>query len=308
MADKNLSAQDSFFELLIKLTENEEDRKDILPHLGVHFRRTFKVQEYIDYASIFRKVCNSQITREDKDIILQILVEVEKQVPEEFQKIMLRKMRNNFSLSFEQKANFDELDNKFKSDLAKAVNDLDTAHNELKIVQEELKKAKIALKGLDQNTSKIYAQFVTILGVFTAIVLSIFGGLQLISASFANLHFNPIWKVVLIASMISIATLSMLFLLTRWVTTIVNKSFGFQSERSLMQLITDNGAFSSGIFIFGYFICTSVAFSSRKFKDNFHSLLNAWDSWPVLIVLSFPLIIGIMIFIKAVDMRKYSSK
>lgn len=157
---------------------------------------------------------------------------------------------------------------------------------------------------IEKEITKIYVQFVTILGIFSAIVLSVFGGLQLITSSFQNLHKLPAWKAVLMSSIIAIAVLCMLFLLTRWISTVINKAFSFESERTLMKLVTNNGAFSMGIFVFGYLIIAAVVFSSKDITNTLKKFLYGWQGFPILLLLLFPPIAGAMLFIKTLDIKK----
>ncbi len=301
----NRSTQETFYELLIKMCKNEQHRKKALPALGSSMEIIFSKYEDVEYPTIFRLVNKSSLTREQIDTLLEILVEVENQIEEEHLDRMVRKMRRHFLLSYEQWNSFNSLDKEFRAKLEQSEKDLIKAQTELSKVQDELDDALSIILTIDNETSKIYAQFVTILGIFTAIVLSVFGGLQIISATFANIQTVPIWKTTLIGSMVSIAVLCMLFLLTRWISTIVHKTFGHQNERHFMQLITNNGAFATGIFIFCYLIIAAVVFSSNEARTTMKSLINSLDSIPILILLSIPVVIGVGVVIKAIDLRKY---
>lgn len=303
--EKNKS-QVSFYDLIILLSSDEEIRKEILPKLGPTFESTFTEYEEVDYPSIFRIVRDSNLVLENVELVLEILVNIESQVSKEGHKKVLKKMRRHFLLSFEQKVSYDKLDEKFRSDLEKSEESLQLVQSELVNVQNSLDDAKDIVLTVESESAKIYAQFVTILGIFTAIVLSVVGGLQLISSAFINLQDIPMWKTILIVSMVAIAVLSMLFLLTRWISTIVNKLYGYESERTLMDVVTNNGAFAVGIFIFCYLIIASVIFSSNDAVSKLKQIVNVWDSLPILLLLLLPIFGGIAVFIKTIDLSKYN--
>lgn len=157
---------------------------------------------------------------------------------------------------------------------------------------------------IENELSKIYVQFVTILGIFTAIVVSVFGGLSIVSGVFDKINDTPIWKLILVGSMVSIFILCLLFLLTRWISTIIRKTFDYEGERSLLLIVTNNGAFATGIFIFSYLIIASVIFSSHEAKMQLKKMLVIWDALPLFLLLIFPLILGLGLFIKVTDMKK----
>ncbi|GEL05468.1 hypothetical protein RST01_20950 [Rummeliibacillus stabekisii] len=294
------SNQSNFFHFILKICYNEDDRKKAMPNLSKKFSELFKYETEIDYPAIFDIVSQSSITLSDLDIILEIISEIEKQIEDESLKRLLRKMGRHFRLSFAQKNYFEVLQSNYLYELSRSQEALDATQAELAITQEDLKDIQGKNKEIKNEITNIYAQFITILGIFTAIVLSVFGGLQILSSAFQNLQSTPTWKVVMIGSIFSIAVLSMLFLLTRWVSTIVFISFGIKREKSLVGILANNGAFATGVFIFSYLIFAAVIFSSSDFYKHFKQLLSLADFWPILILLAVPLVIWLALFIKII--------
>lgn len=297
------SAQESFYELIMKMATSESDRKRALPRLGSVFQEIFLEYEHIEYPAIYKMVSVSSLDRVDIETILEILVEVEKQISKAQLKVMIQKMRRNFLLSYEQKVSFDRIGQEFRANLKKSEDNLITVQSQLSDVQEELIDAYNVLNAIDNDSSKIYAQFITILGIFTAIVVSVFGGLSIVSGVFDKINETPMWKIVLTGSMVSLFVLCLMFLLTRWISTIVRKSFGHETERSLMQVLTNNGAFAIGLFIFSYLIIASVIFSSNESILKLKGLIIIGDSIPILIILSLPILVGIFITFKIFKVR-----
>lgn len=286
------TAQESFYELVFRLCADEEQRHNVLPKLGDYFQLIFKKYEDIDYTLMYRMVSHSSLTYEDKDVILQILIEVESQVFQRDHKKMLTKMRRHFSLSHEQKANFDRLNDKFNSDLLKSEKALIKVQEDLVKANDYLEDIEIKTETLENESSKIYAQFVTILGIFTAIVISVFGGLSIVNGVFEKIDDTPMWKIVLTGSMVSILILCLLFLLTRWISTITNKAFGYESEKSLMETVTNNGAFAIGVSVFLYLIFAAVALSSLDVSIKIKEILSNWNVYVVLALFLLPFLGG----------------
>lgn len=289
------SIQETFYQLLITLAREEEMRNRLLPELGEYFHSLFDEFQEIDYPAIFSISYDEDLIREDLELLLQILVEIEKQLYSEEEKRIIQKMRRHFLLSFEQKIRV-----KVESEET-----LSRVQSELAAVKIYLEETQEVLSFLQEDSTKIYSQFVTILGIFTAIVVSVFGGLSIVSGVFDKINETPMWKIILTGSTVSIFVLCLLFLLTRWISTIVHRSFGFENERSLMQVISNNGAFASGIFIFCYLIIAAVVFSSKDATNSLKELMNVWDAFPVLILLVLPILAGAAVLIKTIDLRKY---
>lgn len=310
--DETKNAQITVYMLIIQMAENDEIREQVLPRLPRAFQIAFNSEEPVDYPIIFRLVSDSSLTETNFDNVLQIFQEIELEISNDKINAMIKKMKRHFQLSFEQKLNFDRMKKSFEYDMKNAEATLallgktltDTKIEMVKLKKQE-KEATEKIEQLQMSTNSIYAQFVTILGIFSAIVLSVFGGLQLITSSFENLYRLPAWKAVLMSSIIAIAVLSMLFLLTRWVSMVINQAFNYDSERGLLQLLVNNGAFSTGIFLFGYLIIASVIFSSNDVTERLKALINVWEALPILLLLTLPLLGGIAVFIKTFDLRKY---
>lgn len=308
MTSTKKSTQETFYQLLMEMCTSEDYRKKVLPELGSVFQGIFREYEDIEYPTIFRIVSDSSLNRVDIETLLEILVEVEKQVTEEYLKKMMQKMRRHFLLSYEQKVSFDRLDAEFRNNLMKSEEVLVSVQSQTLEIKEDLKNAHIMLNTIDDESTKVYVQFVTILGIFTAIVVSVFGGLSIVSGVFDKLDQTPMWKVILTGSMVSIFVLCLLFLLTRWISTIVRKTYGHDSEQSFMQIVTNNGAFATGIFIFCYLIIAAVVFSSSEATMRLKQIVNAGDALPILLVLALPILGGAAVFIKTIDLRKYTKK
>jgi hypothetical protein len=71
-----------------------------------------------------------------------------------------------------------------------------------------------------------------------------------------------------------------------------------------MQIITNNGAFATGISIISYLIVASVVFSSREAGVQLKKLIMLWEAFPIFLILIFPLILGLGLYIKVVDMKR----
>lgn len=197
-----------------------------------------------------------------------------------------------------------EISQHFREESQKLSTDISHSQAELAAMKDEIKVTNIQFENFSDELSKIYAQFVTILGIFTAIVISVFGGLGIVNGVFEKINETAVWKILLVGSMASLAVLSMLFLLTKWISSIVNITFEKRSKNTLINILKGNGAFATGVFIFSYLIIASVVFSSKDATIKLKSLVNVWDSMLIFCVLLIPILLGLMLLLRIIFSKK----
>lgn len=94
----------------------------------------------------------------------------------DFKKEFIEKTTEYIKLAYAQKefiiSNYSKLDEHFTT------------------MEERIENFEGKLNQVEHNLGKIYAEFVTLLGIFTAIAFSIFGGLQIVSSLFSKLEFS----------------------------------------------------------------------------------------------------------------------
>ena len=181
-------------------------------------------------------------------------------------------------------------------------------NEELRKSKEELENLKGIQFNIQNELSKIYVQFVTILSILTAVVLSIFGGLQMISAAFTNIKDAKLWEVTFTTSLLALAVLCMLGILTGWISSMIQRLFDKTYKNSLKNYVLHNGAFVTGIFIFSYIAIVSAVFASSAFRRKINEIVELWGSWPIIVLLSIPLLIGAGVFIKTIDFRTFKKE
>ncbi|KOS60889.1 hypothetical protein FJQ98_20535 [Lysinibacillus agricola] len=298
------SNQEKLYLTLVRVVNNQNAiDESIYKKTTPLIHTVLKSEIEIDYPAIFSMVIKNNLKSEEIEGILQILMTAANSIESGQEEIAekIQKIARHFKLSFNQKEYFESLKVDYEKDLESKVGFY------IGEVVNEMNKSKIKMiddiNESKKEVSKLYPQFITILGIFTAVVLSVFGGMTLLSESFSKINQVPIWKVVIISSIVALATLSMLFLLTRWVNVVISKSFNYDTEKDLMKVLSNNGAFTIGFVTFVYLIIAAVVFSSESNKQKLKSLTEVWDSWPIIIVLCIPLIIMVAMFLKILDDR-----
>lgn len=129
----------------------------------------------------------------------------------------------------------------------------------MKTASEKLKEIDTEFKEIQDTKSKIYTDFITILGIFTAITFAIFGGLQLIGNSLKNLG-GPITSqgvgsILIIASIILLSVYLILVVLLTGLSKLLsgskNKRYKFTGKITTCVIVTIVGLFSIGcLFVF----------------------------------------------------------
>lgn len=93
--------------------------------------------------------------------------------------------------------------------------------NEFKVAKDKLEKIEGEVKDgiedvfkqIDEHRTGIYTQFVTILGIFTAIIIGVFGGMQLLENVMGNIENVKITKLLMFSSLMMGAIFTILYLL-----------------------------------------------------------------------------------------------
>ena len=157
---------------------------------------------HASYSSVTRYIfykCDESITSDFVDVRceeLADLVEIRYEKPAEFAGVkkeevvsFVKKTTDNIKLAFAQK----------------------------EYIGAELKESEKKLNKVKGNLDRIYAEFITLLGIFTAIAFSVFGGIETLSSLFSKLSFkNPrvtTGFVLIIAAIIAGIIYGILFIL-----------------------------------------------------------------------------------------------
>lgn len=124
----------------------------------------------------------------------------------------------------------------------------------IKTAQDAKEKISNELESIQDTKSKIYTDFITILGIFTAITFAIFGGLQLIGNTLGGLSrsmsFSKIGGVLIIASVILLTTylilMTLVVSLSKLLSKHENKRYKFTAKITIWIVFTIIGLFAIG--------------------------------------------------------------
>lgn len=141
----------------------------------------------------------------------------------------LEKIRTHYALAQIQK----EYITKASKDVGEIVNKLVPV---VGTIEEQTKKSKRrmadieeAVESVKDTKSGIYTDFIAILGVFSAFVFLMFGGIDVVRAVIDvadDLQSIPLSRLVILGSLMLIAVLTMLYCLLLWIARITGKTVG----------------------------------------------------------------------------------
>lgn len=147
--------------------------------------------------------------------------------------------KNKSSFKAEDKKEILELPDKIKENIELAIiqykqffDQLTEAHNELKKVNKEYKKVsgrlskasedyKKASKNLDNSSSN----FISMLGIFSALIFAVFGGFDAFKSIFTNINKASISVIIINSSVLMIGLIILIFLLIQSICILSGKTF-----------------------------------------------------------------------------------
>ncbi len=111
--------------------------------------------------------------------------------------------------------------------LSDTKSELETAKKELKKTKDEIDESYDKVNGeigkLKDDTSGIYTQFVTILGIFTAIIIGVFGGMEILGNVLSNIEDVKVTKLLMFSSLMMGAVITIIYLLLNSIAGLTDK-------------------------------------------------------------------------------------
>lgn len=148
---------------------------------------------------------------------------------------------------------------------------LNEAKKSLSEIASDIKNTKSSIDEVSNDKTKIYTEFVAILGIFTAVVLGAFGSLQVIGSVFSNIKGVPTGKLLVFSSLTSLGVLVLLFLLMKWINHIVYKN----SNKIPFSFISrENTIFISGLIALVYMFFIGFLLYAEEPKKTILSLFS----------------------------------
>ncbi|BBN99180.1 hypothetical protein [Sporolactobacillus terrae] len=142
-------------------------------------------------------------------------------------------------------------------------------------VEERLKKI---VSEANENKSKIYSEFIAIMGIFSAIILAAFGGLQILQNIFNNIQNIGIEKLLIFSSLSSIAVINLLFLLFSGIAKLTGKNVSSCSCRDNQNECHHSIFTKYPIYVWNNFICAYMLIvGALGYKIDYKEFINVYN-------------------------------
>lgn len=141
----------------------------------------------------------------------------------------LRKIQNNYTLAQVQKEYILKNSKNAYRLLLEQKRVSDDLNEKLKTLDETTKKIGSDVDDIHDTKSSIYTDFIAILGVFSAFVFVLFGGIEVARAVFDigdDLQTMDLSKMITISCLMLIGVLTLLYSLLLWIARITDKKIG----------------------------------------------------------------------------------
>lgn len=148
----------------------------------------------------------------------------------------LEKIRNNYKLSIIQKEfiektikGVEESTEEISDTLTKLSDVTDKMEKNISDLGDTAKNVKKEVESVKETKSSIYTDFISILGVFSAFVFLMFGGIDVVRAVIDvadDLQVIPLSRLIILSSLMLVAVLTLLYCLLLWIARITGKRFG----------------------------------------------------------------------------------
>lgn len=222
------------------------DEKQKLSFLSMYHEQLDDPDLTIPYDQIASAVYKNENSDENNEIlfgnILLILSSYEGNSYENLEK-NLRKIQNNYTLAQVQKAyiiknseNARILLQDLKSSLKKLLQQTEqfevsntNLSQQMNVIETTVKGTQKELDDIHDTKSSIYTDFIAILGVFSAFVFVLFGGIEVARAVFDigdDLQTMDLSKMITISCLMLIGVLTLLYSLLLWIARITDKKIG----------------------------------------------------------------------------------
>lgn len=148
----------------------------------------------------------------------------------------LEKIRNNYKLSIIQKEfiektikGVEESTEEISDTLTKLSDVTDKMEKNISDLGDTAKNVKKEVESVKETKSSIYTDFISILGVFSAFVFLMFGGIDVVRAVIDvadDLQVISLSRLIILSSLMLVAVLTLLYCLLLWIARITGKRFG----------------------------------------------------------------------------------
>lgn len=177
------------------------------------------------YSDIFSTLSGIKINGKEIELIgsnLQSLYEFSTSKGDTDIRVCIRKLLDHTNLELSRINYVSTIDNKIiaASTIEESISDINTKVEEQKTKVDEL----------NRNTNNAYSSYISILGIFSAIVLVFFGGTSILSNVIAGMDKTPVEKSILICVLTGIVVFDIIFMFIYFLSKLLDRSISATNE------------------------------------------------------------------------------
>lgn len=130
---------------------------------------------------------------------------------------------------------------------------------EISSIQKKVESAEKTLEEIKEKSENIQKEHISILGIFSAVVLAFIGGIVFSTSVFSNIHLASIYRIVLLTLIVGIVVVNIIYALFTFISNLTNKKGRQFSQKQIIFLLL----------IFAVIICW--AFGVVEIRNNHFS-------------------------------------
>lgn len=194
--------------------------------------------EFIPYSEITRIIYGLQDDSGMDFFMLAFKEQIMNNIPCDSSKlsneyVILIKVSEHVNLARKQK---ESLYRKQADEIIKQKDSLNQLRKNTEEETKRLKQLKQKMKTLKNMKSSIYGDFIAILGIFSALIFSLFGGFNTLSKVVSQVaQYDSLPRIMISSSLLCMMLLSLLFFLLKAIATMSGKSISVSSEKNVFK-------------------------------------------------------------------------
>lgn len=198
--------------------------------------------------------------------------------------------------------------NKIGDHIKLAIIQRDYIRKNVSVLDQEVDEARRHVQKIGESKAKIYAEFVSILGIFTGIVIGIMGSLQTISSVFSHIGTVSTGKLLVFTSLTGIGVITIIVLLMKSVSNIVIRTFNInRNTTNLVELLVRNYVYFFSVLILLYFFILGGLLYFKGLRKSFEYLFGK-PIIPTIVAIVIPIfILGFALYVLNSKKKKINS-
>lgn len=148
-------------------------------------------------------------------------------------KLEALRIENNSSIVNRAKKDIKDLSNKVQEDIKESSSKIiEEAKKDTDNTIKKVENLQSESKDINERMEKIYSEYISILGIFAAVVLVFFGGASIFSGIFAEIKDVSIWKIGFAGSLAGLVIFNVIFMFLYIISKIVNRPISSEDAES----------------------------------------------------------------------------